>query len=67
MAFLINILLVWLLQDYLTLTAEELAGAFEISRYAAYIYAEAWFHSPFLTDAVFLNLHMSKCLDAYEK
>ena len=67
MAFLINILLVWLLQDYLTLTAEELAGAFEISRYAVYIYSEAWFHSPFLSDAAFLDLHMSKCLDAYEK
>ena len=48
MAFLINILLVWLLQDYLTLTAEELAGAFEISRYAVYIYSEAWFRSPFV-------------------
>ena len=67
MAFLINILLVWLLQDYLTLTAEELAGAFEISRYAAFIYSEAWFCSPFLCDAAFLDLHMLKCLDAYEK
>ena len=65
MAYAINMLLVWLLQDYLELTAAQLEGAREISRYIVFHYAECWFKSTFFTEAALLNIHTFKCLDLF--
>ena len=67
MAYAINILLVWLLQDNLALSSAELDGAMEVARFTVFIYFDGWFRSPFIVDAGFLDLRMFNLLDHYQK
>ena len=65
MAYAINILLLWLLQDMVKLTPAELRGIKEMARYTVFVYFESWFRSPFITDAALLDLRTFKLLDEY--
>ena len=67
MAYAINILLVWLLQDHLALSCAELEGALEVARFTVFIYFDNWFCSPFIVDAAFLDLRMYNLLGHYQK
>ena len=67
MVYAINVLMIWLCQDCLELTPSELNGVREISKFTRFIYAEPWFRSPFFQDVAFMDLHMMKNLDSFEK
>ena len=67
MAYAINILLLWLLQDHMNLTVDELRGLEELSRFIVFLYSEIWFRSPYVTDSAFLDLHTFQSLFTYER
>ena len=67
MAYAINMLLAWLLQDLLQLTDHELAGAREMSIFVTFLYSEPWFRSPFVVDSAFQDLQLCKNLDRYQR
>ena len=67
MAYAINIILLWLLQDLVSLTPSELRGIKELARYSVFVYFDSWFRSPIFTDAALLDLRTYKLLDEYEK
>ena len=67
MAYAINLLMVWLLQDMLKLTKDQLDGVMEISRYTCFVYFESWFRAPFVSDSAFLDLRTYKLLTPFSK
>ena len=67
MAYAINIILLWLLQDIIKMTAAELKGVEEVARYTVFVFFDSWFRSPIFTDAALLDLRTFKLLDVYEK
>ena len=67
MSYSINCLILWLLQDKVALTEEELAAVKELSRFIVFLYSELWFRSSFVTDSAPLDVHFLKQLDSYEK
>ena len=67
MAYAINILLVWLFQNLLELTPQELSGTKEMAKYTTFLYAEQWFRSSFFVDAAWLDLMMMRNLNEYER
>ena len=67
MAYAINILLVWLLQNHLVLSTTELEGAMEVGRFTVFVYFDCWFRSPFIVDAAYLDLRTFNLLHQYQK
>ena len=67
MAYIINCLIMWLLQDKLSLSEDEPVGIKEIARFVVFLYAELWFRSAFVADNAPLDVHLLKSLDSYKK